>query len=283
MYTNSGYLNNSLIDFMDKSKPLIVGSCGTYRLITKEKLPTYRPKGRLDYQLIYIAAGKGHFFINGKEEIVPAGHMVLYRPKEVQKYNYYGADKTEVYWVHFTGSNIKNILKEYHLPSSGNIIYTGNSSVFHEIFRKMISELQMCKPHFEEYLSMLLKEIFLHISRQTFENKKCNTFVHAEMEESTKYFNNHYNTDINIENYAASKHMSTCWFIRNFKDYNGISPMRYILNLRIANAKNLLHTTSYTIAEIADIVGYDNALYFSKLFKKYTGLSPSEYRKQQTV
>lgn len=283
MYTNSGYLNNSLIDFMDKSKPLIVGSCGTYRLITKEKLPTHRPKGRVDYQLLYVAAGKGHFFINGKEEIVTAGHMVLYRPKEVQKYVYFGMDKTEVYWVHFTGSDVKNILKQYHLPSSGNVFYTGNSSIFHELFRKMISELQMCKPHFEEYLSMLLREIFIHISRQTFENKKYNTFIHAEMEESTKFFNDYYNTDINIENYAISKHMSTCWFIRSFKDYNGVSPMRYILNLRIANAKNLLHTTSYTIAEIANIVGYDNALYFSKLFKKYTGLSPSEYRKQQTV
>ena len=49
MYLNCGYMNNSAIDFKDKSKPLIVGSCGTYRLLTKPKLPTYRPRGRLDY------------------------------------------------------------------------------------------------------------------------------------------------------------------------------------------------------------------------------------------
>lgn len=62
MYINSGYLHNSLLDFKDKSKPLVVGSCGTYRLIHQPKLPTYRPRGRIDYQLLYIAAGKGHFF-----------------------------------------------------------------------------------------------------------------------------------------------------------------------------------------------------------------------------
>ena len=61
MYLNSGYLNNSAIDFKDKSRPLIVGSCGTYRLLTKPKLPTYRPRGRVDYQLIYISAGQAHF------------------------------------------------------------------------------------------------------------------------------------------------------------------------------------------------------------------------------
>ena len=46
-----------------KSRPLIVGSCGTYRLSRHPKLPTYRPRGRLDYQIIYITAGCGHFHL----------------------------------------------------------------------------------------------------------------------------------------------------------------------------------------------------------------------------
>ena len=110
MYLNCGYMNNSAIDFKDKSKPLIVGSCGTYRLLTKPKLPTYRPRGRLDYQLIYISAGKAYFHFNNKdnETVITAGNMVLFRPKEFQKYEYYGTDKTEVYWVHFTGGDVKN-------------------------------------------------------------------------------------------------------------------------------------------------------------------------------
>ena len=113
MYINSAYLNNSKIDIKDKSKPLIVTSCGTYRLYTIPKLPTLRPRGRLDYQLIYVVSGKAHFHFNNKEEIVTAGHMVLYRPKEPQKYEYYLQDKTEVYWVHFTGGNVKNLIRSY--------------------------------------------------------------------------------------------------------------------------------------------------------------------------
>ena len=82
MYMNAGYLNHSHKDFKDKSRPLIVGSCGTYRLSSLPKLPTYRPRGRLDYQIIYITAGCVHFHFDNvdNETIVPAGNFVLYRP-----------------------------------------------------------------------------------------------------------------------------------------------------------------------------------------------------------
>ena len=80
MYINSGYLNNSRADFKDNSTPLVVGSCGTYRLKTRPNLPTYWQKGRRDYQILYVANGKTHFWFDGKEEIVSAGHMVRYKP-----------------------------------------------------------------------------------------------------------------------------------------------------------------------------------------------------------
>ena len=59
------------------------------KLYTRPKLPTWRPRGRLDFQLLYIAAGKAHFILNNNDEatIVHAGHMVLYRPKEPQNTN----------------------------------------------------------------------------------------------------------------------------------------------------------------------------------------------------
>lgn len=279
MYTNTANLNNSKIAFKDTSKPLIVISCGTYRLYSIQKLPTFRPKGRVDYQLLYVAAGKAHFFFDGKEEIVPAGHMVLYRPKEQQKYVYYGVDQTEVYWVHFTGGEIKQILNYYQISSSKHVFYSGTSAEYQWLFRQMIQELQMCRQGYEELLAMMLQQIFLLVNRQIKE-KKTNGFIQEEIEKATYYFNDNYHKDISIEEYAASHHISTCWFIRSFKHYTGMTPMQYILSIRIANAQNLLETTGYNISEIAAIVGYDNPLYFSRLFKKQKGISPMEYRKQ---
>ncbi|MDO4305835.1 MAG: AraC family transcriptional regulator [Eubacteriales bacterium] len=280
MYINSAYLNHSKIDFKDKSKPLIVGSCGTYRLYTRPKLPTYRPHGRIDYQLLYIAAGKAHFFFNDREEIVPAGYMVIYRPKEVQKYVYYGTDQTEVYWVHFTGSNVKNILRQYGISDSTRVFYSGASLEYRNLFRQMIRELQMCREDYQELLVLLLRQILILIHRQLGSIRKTeNSYLKDEIDSAVTFFNENYNKEISIEQYAASRHMSTSWFIRGFKEYTGFTPMQYILSLRISNAQSLLDVTEYNVTEISSIVGYDNPLYFSRIFKKQKGMSPSEYRK----
>ena len=73
--------------------------------------------------------------------------------------------------------------------------------------------------------------------------------------------------------------MSVSWFLRNFKQVTMKSPMQYILSIRINNAVSLLETTDYNVTEISAIVGYENPLYFSRIFKKQKGVSPSEYRK----
>lgn len=280
MYTNCAYLNKSLIDIKDKSKPLIVTSCGTYHLYTHPKLPTWRPKGRLDFQLLYIASGKAHFHFGDKEEIVTAGHMVLYRPKEPQKYEYYGCDQTEVYWVHFTGSNVTNLLRSYGIADNMKVFYCGSGLEYQNYFRAMIQELQLCKEDYSEMLEIYLRQIFIKIHRLAMAVSKAdNNFLAEEIDKAITYFNEHYNEDICVEAYAKEHNMSTSWFIRNFKQYTGFTPMQFIISIRIKNAEALLMSNLYNVTEIARIVGYDNPLYFSRLFKKAKGLSPSEYRK----
>lgn len=282
MYINTGYLNRSYLDFKDKSRPLIVGSCGTYRLSSHPKMPTYRPKGRLDYQIIYIASGVGHFHFDKTENetIVPAGNIVLYRPKELQKYEYYGEDKTEVYWIHFTGSDVKNILRKYGLKDKERIFHVGSSMEYERIFKMIINELQRCQDNYEEMLTLLLTHLLIVFDRELSRKRVItNEYMDREMDNAVYYFSENYNKDISIEQYAESRGMSVSWFIRNFKKFTGTAPMQFIVSMRINNAQILLEQTNYTINEIAKIVGYDDQLYFSRLFRKQKGFSPSQYRK----
>ena len=281
MYTNSGYLNQSRIPFIDKSRPLIVGSCGTYRLSSHHKLPTWWHSGRIDWQLLYIASGKAHFYIKGQDVTVTAGNMVLYQPKQEMHYEYFGKDNPEVYWVHFTGSQVRSILKSHQIPLDENVFYAGNSPTYGYLFKEMILELQTCKVGYESLLSMYLEQIFVLVQRTRLETPPTvSPHLQEEMGIAKRYFQDHYNEDINIEAYALSRNMSVSYFQKKFKEVTSTSPMQYILGIRISNAVSLLESTDYNVAEISAIIGYDNPLYFSRIFKKQKGVSPSDYRKQ---
>lgn len=280
MYINAGYLNNSRTDFKDNSTPLVVGSCGTYRLKTRPKLPTYWQKGRRDYQILYVANGKTHFWFDGREEIVSTGHMVLYKPEEIQKYVYYLEDNPEVFWIHFTGRDVKNILAYHGISLDEHVFYCGVLPDYKALFRKIIQELQLCRYGYEDYIASLFNDILLLVDRQQHEQKKATGNVQEQIERAAAYFNENYNTKISIDDYAESLHISTNWFIHNFKQYAGMSPAQYILSLRMVNAQSLLERTTYNIKEISEIVGYENPLYFSRVFKKEIGKSPAQYRKE---
>ena len=281
MYINSGYLNNSRLAFVDKSRPLIVGSCGTYRLSSHYKLPTWWRSGRPDWQLLYVASGKAHFFIKGQDLIVTAGNMVLYQPKQAMHYEYFGKDKPEVYWVHFTGGQVRSILKQHEVPMDNNVFYAGNSPTYGYLFKEMILELQTCRVGYETLLSMYLEQIFVLVQRSRLDKSPVvSSHLQEEMGIARRYFQEHYNEDINIEEYALSRNMSVSYFLKKFKEVTTKSPMQYILGIRISNAVSLLESTDYNVTEISTIIGYDNPLYFSRIFKKQKGVSPSDYRKQ---
>lgn len=285
MYFNSGYLNNSRLDFKDYTKPLVVGSCGTYRLKKRPMLPTYWKKGRRDYQILYVASGKAHFWFNGIEEIVDSGHMVLYKPKEVQKYVYYVEDHPEVFWIHFTGYDVKNILEYHGISLNQHVFYSGTLPEYKMSFRKIIRELQQCEYGYEDYIASSFNNILLLVSRQQQNGENYTVTIPEEIEMAVSYFNENYNTKISVAQYAESLHISTNWFIRNFKQHMKMSPAQYLLSLRMVNAQSLLENTDYSVGEIAEgeiaeIVGYDNQLYFSRVFKKEYGISPAQYRKR---
>ena len=181
MFMNVAYLNNSTSTVVDNTKPLIVTSCGNYRVKNRSEVVTHRPKGRKDYQLLYIASGKGHFFIHGEEKTVSAGNIIIYLPDQPQEYVYYREDQTDVYWVHFTGNEVEEILKYYNINLQNNILYIGTSPDYQWLFGQMIQELQLCRPRYDELISLQLRNIFVLISRAIMSAKKFSSTSEKEV------------------------------------------------------------------------------------------------------
>ena len=279
MYANTGYIREPDNEIIVLDRPFFVSGCGIYRLLRQSVMMTQRPEGRRDYQLLYVSSGKAFFSIGGHQQEAQAGSMVLYRPGEGQSYHYYAKDEPEVCWIHFSGSAVSEMLDKIGF-SRTHILSCGLSFNFTGLFNQIIMELQVKRPCFEEFLSLLLQELFCGILRSQLESSTDKFRNQKEMEQSVRFFNESFSQNICIEEYAKNQHMSVCWFIRCFKRYMGVTPMQYLTSIRIGKAKELLKNTNYSIQEIGNLVGYENPLYFSRIFHRQTGYSPSAYRKE---
>ena len=279
MYSNTGYLHDADIEIEDTVHALSIASCGVYRLSRQPVMTTLRPQGRRDYQLLYLSAGKACFCLEGRMQEIPAGYMVLYRPGESQQYYYYAKDTPEVYWIHFSGFEAAHILDKIGF-SDVHVLSCGMSFHYPELFRQIIQELQLKRPCFEELLCCYLQQIFTEIHRNQLEIS-ADKYRHMEdMEAAVHFFNEFFTQDISIGQNARENHMRVSWFIRSFRHYMGMTPMQYITSIRINKARELLKNTDYSIQEISALSGYENPLYFSRIFHKQTGYSPSRYRRE---
>ena len=278
MYINSAYLNNNIDELVDTEHPLLVTSCGTYRLEQKPLMYTYRPNGRQDFQILYVASGNTHFFLDGVNQVISAGSIVIFRPGEPQLYKYFSKEHPEVYWVHFTGYEAEKLLRDHNLWDK-KVLRVRPSSDWKRLFLRMTHELQLRKELYPELLLNHLKELVLLLCRQVIEGEPESKKSNPEIEQAIRFFNENYASDIVMNQYAKDHNISISWFTRCFKQHTGMSPTQYLISLRIQNALSLLEST-YNISEIASVVGFHDPLYFSRLFKKQIGVSPERYRNQ---
>ena len=91
---------------------------------------------------------------------------------------------------------------------------------------------------------------------------------------------NHVETRLDMPEVAEYLHISYSSFRHIFKQFTGLSPLQYYMNIKIQRAKDLLRSTSIPIKEISYILNFETSEYFTKLFKKKTGLTPSQFREQ---
>ena len=112
---------------------------------------------------------------------------MIYRPKEEQRYYYYGVDQTEVYWVHFTGNNITNILRQHGISDDMHIIYTGTSLEYKRIFTSIINELRFCKSEYEELCVYYLMELLILTHRLSSEKPRNTSFNISEISRAIGY------------------------------------------------------------------------------------------------
>lgn len=276
---NGAFYANSEVDLPNNTESLFVTSAGHHALLKLNEFSTIRPNGRRDYQILFVKSGKLYYTVGAQEFVCEENTIVFYRPHEPQFYTYYLKDNSDIYWLHFTGYEVEEWLS--HLGLNDKKHYAVKESRnYTRLFDGIISELQRKSPHYVEIINLQFKELLYYFSRGVYQLSMKKVNMSKEVSDTISYFNKHFNEPFDAERYAASLNISVSWLRRLFRQQTGVSINRFLTNLRIDKAKALM-CSDLKISNIAEMVGFQDQLYFSRVFKHCTGLSPREYKNQQ--
>jgi len=256
------------------NEELAVATCGQMKLLAQDEKnhAVNRPNGFPDYQLIYVHKGKGTFLLDGEMQVLSAGHAVLYRPDQPQHYFYHSSDGTETYWIHFGGSRAAELLERLGLNRSVMVFYT--AAPYIKIMDRMIRVASSANPRRSLICSGLLVTLLCEAAEASSDNAAENRFIAAACE----MIKENYNCKLTNEQLAERCGFSVSRFEHLFRETYGCAPQQYKRNEQILVAKELLLNTESTVAEIAETVGFEDPLYFSRIFKSQTGETPSAFR-----
>lgn len=240
---------------------------------------SFRPNGRVDYHILYVAEGRCYITLDDKEEIVNSGSVIVYLPYQKQQYQFYKKDKSISYYIHFSGNVCEQLMKDLELTDK-NIYYIGKSMTLEKLFDYLVEEFQLKQKYSKYRLQGLLLEILTLIAKKNSSIINGGPITNEKFNEICREMHKNYSKNISIKEYANMCNLSESRFSHVFTNIIGTSPKQYLLICKIDAAKELLIDSDLSILQISENIGFADQNYFSRIFKKYTGLSPSEYRKQ---
>lgn len=281
--TNFFIYNNNMKEYKETRHTLLYNSTSDLALYAagyEECKPNwaYGPICR-SYQLIhFVLQGKGELLIDehtfelseGDIFIIPAGKVAYYKASN---------DNPWVYsWVSFLGAN-SNIYVEQLLSSQEEKYIIHNINC--QKYKKLIFEIINIQGNTtSQYLKS--NSLFLYIISLLFEDTKFNeeNWGKTSIADEIKfYIDMNYPKKIKIQDIARNFGIHPFYLTRVFKEKFNMSPKHYLLDLKLKKASRLLVTTDHPIYLIANSLGFEDQLAFSRLFKKKYSISPTEYRK----
>lgn len=236
-------------------------------------------KERIDYNVfILVVKGRVKYSIDGEQVIAEKGDLLFIPSETVREAENHESGLHQKYTVVFTLNENKNIVypntfpieKKFHHIKSRNPEY-----VKHRFERLFIDSRGDKK--FRTYICVGILQELLGMFARELESPSVTPSKVKYVSIIEQYLLENYRNSIEIEQLAKLINRSPSYTISIFKELMGQSPIRYIHQLRIIEACNLLLNTEMTIVAISEYLGYYDPSYFSRMFKKLTSMSPKEF------
>ena len=274
----------------DENWGIYLTSAGSQKIPPQTKYPSSThpggyfftwENGRIlqEYQVNYITEGSGILENSHGTFKLKKGDIMVTFPGEWHRYK---PDKktgwTENY-IGFNGPAARFFLAHRLFNPITPVILTGIHEEILDAFLHIFDLIKSEPPGFQQIASGLIIKLLGHMISFQKQKEFSGKAIANVIEKARFAMRNKVDSQFDLETFAAENNIGYSYFRRMFKNFTGISPRQYYLQLKIMRAKELLLSTDKNIKEISYELGFESIYYFSRFFKKKTGTTPSEFRK----
>jgi|TARA_R110002167_G_scaffold13128_2_gene55393 AraC-like DNA-binding protein len=258
------------------SKDLYPTGFGYYKEAHNHKMTRLKHD---DHLMIYCLDGRGELTVNNKVYDVYAGDIVLLPKGLSHIYKAANSQPWTIYWVHFSGLQSEAFIDYIAIKNNINIIPLGIHSRLVNNFEYLLESRQTgYKLVAFINVANILRQILSHIALLKPLVRQKQAAHQLDLEHIHSLMEAHIHEQLDLNTLAKAVNLSKFHFVKKYKELTGSTPIDHFIHLKIKRACDLLDITNKSINQIGFSIGYDDAYYFSRIFKKVMGFSPSQYR-----
>lgn len=233
------------------------------------------------YQLIYTHDGRGKLYLKDHFYPLKPGSFCLL---DCREYHYFFADCPdgwEYSFIHFDGPSAKQLFR----ASTANSVVWENmqNSPAEQLYTQLMALNEYEGSDFDLRFHRLMTELMYALIETVPGSLREHTPLPEWLSETQTYILEHFMESITVEQLAAMAHLSASQFSHRFKNFMGISPIRYQYQVRVNQARTYLSESEISIEQISEIVGFRNIPNFYSVFRNITGDTPAKYRKRMQM
>ena len=240
-------------------------------------------RGRVldEYALLYLVRGSGIFECFHQSSLkVKAGDCLILFPGVWHRYKPEQSIGWEEYWVTFQGTIVGSWKQEQFIRSDAPLLFSGNEDLLSPLFEEL---LQLTNPRSRRRAleSAALCHLIIAQALSSSEKSGRHTTVSERLNAAGDSLRMHPENDVDLSRLAKQFGMSYSGFRRNFTKHFGESPDRFHQAARVARIKQFLIETELPLKQIAERLNYSSEFYMMQVFKRHTGLTPTQWRRRR--
>ena len=235
-----------------------------------------------ELELLLITGGEGIYMVGGKDYYVVPGSLVICNAGTIHGEKPAQTSEKISYCCVLTGVQMPGMMPNAltHPTENPILFFEKERDALTQIY-KALHEYSLrpdakitCNSLAGAIFQIVLDELNRRAERILDHEKSEEEFVRSIVD----YLDQHYTEEVSIEALCERFHISPYYLSQFFKKETGLAPTKYVMMRRIGEAQNLLMNTNLPIGDIGFRLGFEDIAYFSKQFKKYVALTPTEFR-----